>query len=80
MDRPGIPHRPVESAKARRITGNTRAVRAAITMILETMPCQCGQPQWHVTSTQGRIRYIKCRSCGRTDKFVPPPDMPLCAL
>jgi len=83
MDRAVIPHPPVASLKARRATGNTRAVRAVVTLALEAKPCVCGQPRWHVTSVQGRVRHLKCRSCGRTDKLVPPADGapgPLCAL
>lgn len=73
MDRTGIRHPAVETAKAYRATGNTRAVRATVALALEALPCACGRPRWHVASTDGRrTRYIQCLSCGRRDKWIGP--------
>ena len=59
-----------EPLKAHRVVGNTRAIRTAVALALEAKPCSCASPCWHVTSTQGRVRYVQCRSCGATDKLV----------
>jgi hypothetical protein len=45
------------------------ALASALASALAEKPCGCGDPDWHVTSTQGRIRYVKCH-CGRTDKVI----------
>ena len=57
--------------KARRTTDNTRAVRAVVTLALEAKPCPCGDPKWRVTHVEGRVRYVRCTTCGRTDKMIP---------
>ncbi len=46
-----------------------RRERAILAIALADKSCACGDPAWHVTSTQGRTRYIECQ-CGRTNKVV----------
>ncbi len=47
-----------------------RCARAALEAALAAKPCPCGRPDWRVTSTQGRVRYLKCRTCGRSGKHA----------
>ena len=47
-----------------------RRARAALLAALAAKPCPCGRPDWRVVSTQGRVRYLKCRTCGRSGKHA----------
>lgn len=40
------------------------------TALLKKRCAYCGQAAWEVCRTDGEIRYIKCRGCGRNDKIV----------
>lgn len=52
------------------LSGRTHAARAALESALAAKPCACGGADWHVTSTRGRVRLVKCRRCGRTGKVA----------
>jgi hypothetical protein len=58
-------------AAIRPLTENTRAVRAAVSLMLAGRPCDCGQADWHDYADSGQIRHLSCRSCGRTGKLGP---------
>lgn len=62
----------VQDLKARRTNAEaTDAIR--LQTALQRKRCRhCGQSgtAWAVYKTDGEIRYLKCRGCGRTDKLV----------
>ena len=62
----------VQDLKARRTNAEaTDAIR--LQTALQRKRCRhCGQSgtAWVVTSTQGDVRYLKCRGCSHTDKVV----------
>lgn len=66
----------VQQADAKREVETTMAMREADVRLRKTLlekQCPyCGQKAWDVYKTDGEIRYIKCRGCGRNDKIVVP--------
>jgi len=71
----------VEAVEAKREIETTRAIREANVRLKQALldkRCRyCGQQVWSVYKTDGKVRYIKCHGCGRTDKIVVPlPDVP----
>ena len=64
---------PVDDTAARRKTktpGQRRKTRAELEADLATKRCKhcLSVGCWHVTSTQERIRYLRCTACGKSDQ------------
>jgi len=57
-------------ANAKASCPRDHAARAALQAALAAHACPCGRAAWLVTSTLGRVRYLRCARCGRTDKIV----------
>lgn len=45
-----------------------RAMRLA--RAISAKRCSCGNIDWRVVQTAGRVRYVTCRCCGRHEKVV----------
>jgi len=54
-----------EAERIQHADSAARFVRAAA-----AQGCECGRAEWRVEHTEGRVRYVKCRSCGRRQKIV----------
>jgi len=72
-----------QNLRAKRTACHTRAVRSTVNITggrrrprlggLQIPPCPiCRHDTQYVYSTQGILRYTKCRNCGHTDKIVIP--------
>ena len=57
------------SVDAQRKLETTTAIRVKIALANKRCP-ECGQSVWDIYKTEGSIRYIKCRGCGRNDKIA----------
>lgn len=44
--------------------------RIALADLLFHRTCPCGRPDWYVVGTRIRMRYLRCRSCGRRAKVT----------
>jgi hypothetical protein len=42
----------------------------ALALRLLREPCECGRPDWKIYCTRGRLRYIRCKTCGRNAKIA----------
>ena len=78
--------RETENTAARRQAEDTAARREPLDLddearaqklnhVLSSQKCvHCGQSAWFVTSTRGRLRYVRCRGCQRTAKLLEQAD------
>jgi len=73
------PKRRRSNWKVRRHAPVARRFRAAVALLVALDAWECGhceKPSPKVTSTQGRVRYVKCGKCGTCGKVIPRPSPP----